>query len=219
MLVFAASVLAQGWLIFRAHGGTLDLAYLNKRLDGHVIVTTPLVTAYFLIAYAVFRRAWRRRPEAIDLGAVCARGVLAALPPAAVLMFLGSPGLALLAVGLGVTTFGWACIILGEGGKAGLGKGLRAGLRASAALSLCAGLIFTLWLVWSVLWRVLDVSYYVARDGVIAYAPITVVGSIWLVASCGAVLGVCSFGLFLAVMARSLGRLMRGGTASPSLLR
>jgi hypothetical protein len=206
-LVFSASVVAQGWLIFRAHGGTLDLAYLNKRLDGHLFVTMPVVTAYLLIAYAVLSRAWRRS-EPVSLGAICGRGALAAVPPAAILLVLGSPVLAILATGLGVTTFGWTWVILTGGEAASLGRGLRRGLSASAILSVCAGLAFTLWLVWTMLWRDLNVGYFVGKEGVIAYAPVAVVGSIWFVASCGAVLGVCSFSLFLALMIRSLGGLV-----------
>jgi hypothetical protein len=194
VLVFAASVVAQGWLIVRAHGGALDLAYLNKRLDEHVIITTPVVTAYFLIAYAILGRIRRRRAEPLSLRAACGAGAGVATLPAAILLMVDAPQLAILAIALGVIVFGWVWVILTGGGEAGL----RRGLHVSAILSLGVGLVFTLWLVATVLWRDLGVAYFAARHGPVAYAPIAVVGVVWLAASSGVVLGVCSLGLFLA---------------------
>lgn len=166
------------------------------------------MTAYFLIAYAVFNRAWRLRGQRIEFGAVRAMGAVAAAPTAVILLAPLNPMLAGLPISLGVTTFGWIRILLTGGKTAGLGPGLRRALRIAAAASLIVGFAFTLWLVWTVLWRDLDVSYFVAREGLIAYASVAAVSMVWFVASCGAVLGACSFSLFLAPMIRSLGRLV-----------
>ena len=192
-LIFAASALAQGWLVFRSHDA--DFSYLNKRLDVHVLFTMPAVTGYFLLVYAAFSRGRARADAPTGLDAACKMGALAGFVPALGLAALGLPIVGMLAVGLGIGVLSLIHIIVRDD-VTGDDRSSRNRLAVCALLAACGGAIFTTWVMGTALWRDLDVDYFVARQGIRAYLWIAPTVAMWFAASFGTIMGV----LWLAIL-------------------